>query len=142
MQIVERKLYQKNKLGNLFVLLYIGLNIVYSIFNINMMPKAMPLGIFVMSTILLLLIGFLTGTKLANYSKAWSVVAVLLGIFQFVRLTFDVSYLEANMQLIFNIVLIVSGILVIVGGLLTFKFSMQREALLKSNPEKYQSLEH
>lgn len=142
MQIVERKLYQKNKLGNLFVLLYIGLNIVYSIFNINMMPKASELGMFVMSTILLLLVGFLTGTKLTSYSKIWSVVAVILGIFQFVRLTFDVSYLEPNMIFMLNIVLIASGISVIIGGLITYRFSTQRAALLKSNPEKYQSTSH
>jgi len=95
-----------------------------------------------MSTILLLLLGFLTGTKLASYSKLWSGVALVLGLIQFLRLTFDASYMEADMLLMMNVILILSGISVIVGGFVTFKYSHQREQLLKSNPEKYQSISH
>lgn len=133
MKTEERLLYQKNKLGNLLILLSIALNVVYSIFILNNMTVDFKLGIFVMITILLLLIGFLTGVKVQAYSKQWSIVAVILGLFQCTRILFTESTLEGNMLLLMTVVLITSGLVCILGGIVSYNVSSKRAAYIKEH---------
>ena len=126
----ERRLYQNNTTGYLLILLFIVLNIVFTIFTLNAMDKDLSVGIFVMMTIVLLLLGFLMVIKVRIYSMAWSVLAVCVGIFQFSRLFFTPGNLEGAMALFMNIILIVSALFCISGGLVSVINTKKRSSLL------------
>ncbi len=85
---VERKLYESNRSGFVLMLLHIVLNVIFTIYVLNSMATNFEIGIFIMITIALLLLGFLTAVKVQNYSMTWGYVAIIIGLFQFVRLTF------------------------------------------------------
>jgi uncharacterized membrane protein len=77
------------------------------------------IGVFVMLTILLLLVGFLMAIKVRTYSMAWSVTCIFVGVFQATRFFFTKSNLEGSTAILMQIILIVSALFCIGGGVLS-----------------------
>ncbi len=127
----ERRLYQKNTIGYLLVLLHIALNVVYTIFSLNNMPVDYWIGIFIIITIAMLLLGFLTAVKVQSYSMVWSFAAVLLGIFQLSRLLFAPDIPSGSLNTFLFTVLIVSAVLCFAGGVISIRESRTRKKLVK-----------
>lgn len=142
MRNVERKLYQKNKLGYSFILFFIALNVVYSIFMLNNMETNAQLGIFIFITILFFLLGFLTGIKIQAYSKPWSYVAIIMGLIQFSRMFVGEYILEANQLFILNIVLIASALSCITAGVVGYINTVKRENYIENDEEFKKTLNH
>ncbi len=129
MKRTERLLYQKNKPAQLLVLLFIAGNALYSIFVLNSLPKNIEIGFLVILTIFLLLFGFLVAVKVSTYSAFWSYGAMVLGAFQISRLLFTNHLLEGSTATIMNIVLVVSGLACIGGGVFSLLRTKQRSQL-------------
>lgn len=117
--IPERRLYQNNFTGYLLILLYIAICAAHSIFLLNAMEINENLGVIVMLTIVLLLLGFLAAVKVRVYSLGWSYGAIAIGVFQFVRLFFNTGDLSGSPFLIVSILLISSASACITGGVVS-----------------------
>ena len=103
----ERLLYQNNNIGYLLIIGFVALNTFYTIFILNNMERDSSVGVFVMLTILLMLMGFLMAIKVKTYSILWSVFALIVGTFQIFRLLFTTNNLTGLFGLVLNIVLVV-----------------------------------
>lgn len=126
----ERKLYQKNTTGYTLILLHVVLNVAYSIFSLNNMDTSLAIGVFIMITIGMLLLGFLTAVKVQNYSMIWSVAAIFIGVFQFSRIFFTTNTAENPLALVLDVLLIASAALFIAGGVVSVKNSKIRKNLV------------
>jgi len=125
----ERMLYQNNNLGYFFVIGYIVLNTIYTFFILNVMEKDSGIGIFVMLSIVLLLLGFLMAIKVRIYSLIWSVITIITGVFQFIRIFFTQNNLDGALAIGVDIILIISGIICVSGGLISVKLTKIRRSL-------------
>lgn len=125
----ERRLYQNNNSGYMLVMVFIALNIIYTFFILNAMEKDQRIGIFVMLTIFLLLMGFLMAIKVRIYSLVWSIITITIGIFQLSRMFFTVNNLEGSLEGMMNIVLVISAIFCICGGVVSVINTMKRKRL-------------
>ena len=67
------------------MLLCIVGNGLYAVTALNRMDATSDVGLIVMVTIVLFLLGFLTAVKIRAYSIQWSVGALLIGVFQTAR---------------------------------------------------------
>ncbi len=129
MKRTERLLYEKNKPAQLLILLSIVLNALYSIFVLNSLDKNAGIGLLVILTIFLLLLGFLVAVKVSTYSEFWSYGAMGMGVFQVIRIFFSNHNLQGSMATIMGIVLVASGVACIAGGLFSLKRTKQRSQL-------------
>ncbi|WP_058485789.1 hypothetical protein [Defluviitalea phaphyphila] len=125
----EKRLYQKNNLGYNFVIWFIILNTIYTIFKLNSMPVNLDIGIFVVITIILSLMGFLIAVKVRSYSLFWSYGSCVIGIIQLVRYFFDMG----NIDIILSAYLIVSAICIILAGFVSIKRSKERISYILEN---------
>lgn len=125
----ERMLYQNNNKGYLLVIAFIVFNTIYTVFVLNAMDKDRGIGIFVMLTIALLLLGFLTAIKVRTYSLPWSIAALVMGLFQFSRLFFTTVNFEGTVSLLLNLTLILSSVLCVAGGALSLIYTLKRHRL-------------
>jgi hypothetical protein len=126
----ERRLFQKNKIGFLLMLVFIILNTVFSIYTLNSMTQDYYLGTFTMQTIVLLLFGFLTAVKIQTYSSVWwCFAAVVMGLYQGSRVFFTQTLMEGSQLFLFNIILIVSAGFCIAGGILSAKWTKERQTI-------------
>ncbi len=128
--IDERLRFEKNRTPYLLILLFIGLNTLYSILILNAMAAVASLGVFVILTIVLLLLGFLVAVKVHMYSISWSYGAIVLGIFQISRILFTTNNLEGMTAVLMNGVLLSSGVLCAAAGLISRRISIKRKKLL------------
>ncbi|MDC7242354.1 MAG: hypothetical protein PQJ50_18515 [Spirochaetales bacterium] len=128
--IDERLRFEKNRTPYLLILLFIGLNTLYSILILNAMAAVASLGVFVILTIVLLLLGFLVAVKVHMYSISWSYGAIVLGIFQISRILFTTNNLEGMTAVLMNGVLLSSGVLCAAAGLISRRISIKRKNLL------------
>jgi len=136
MAINQRRLYEKNKIGYVLVLFHIVLNVFYSINTIKHMDTSYDVGIFIMITIMLLLVGFLTAVKVQNYSMVWSMVAIIIGLFQFSRLLFTDNPVDGMFGSVLIIALVLSGIFCVLGGLVSIKNTQVRRKCVKEYNRK------
>lgn len=111
------------------IIAFIALNTVYTVFVLNAMDKDRGIGIFVMLTIALLLLGFLTAIKVRIYSLPWSIFALAMGFFQFSRLFFTTVNLEETHAFLLNLILILSSVICVAGGLLSVIYTAKRNRL-------------
>lgn len=125
----ERLLYQNNNKSYLLVIAFVVLNAAYTIFILNAMDKDYRIGGFVMLTIVLLLVGFLVAIKVRTYSISWSIAALFIGGFQFSRLFFTTNNLEGISSLLLNIILILSSIFCVTGGIVSLVYTGRRNRL-------------
>lgn len=142
MSNIEKKLYQKNKLGRSFVIFFILFNVAYSIFVLNHMDINYDIGLFIMTTILLLLVGFLTSVKVEAYSLLWSVVAGALGVFQFTRFLFTEYVVEGTLETVIPVLLVLSGVSAIIGCVVSLNVSMKRKHYIISNKISDETLQN
>lgn len=122
----ERLLYQKNMKGYTLIILSIICNAIYSIFTLNTMDRNYYLGAEVMITILMLLAGFLIAVKIQNYSFKWSFGALSLGLIQIIRLILSKSMAEGSLLFKLQLVLILSALFSIAGGLFSILVTKKR----------------
>ncbi len=125
----ERMLYQNNSIGYLLVIGFVALNTYYTIFILNAMEKNSGVGVFVMLTILLMLLGFLMAIKVKIYSMIWSIISIIVGLFQITRIFFTSNNLEGLFGQSLNVILIVSGILCFCGGVYSARLTKIRNSL-------------
>ncbi|WP_461207099.1 hypothetical protein [Clostridium sp. DL1XJH146] len=130
MKSEERKLYQKNKLGYLLIIAFIVLDVIYTIYTLNSMTVNFNIGVFILTTIALLLIGFLTAVKVQTYSISWCYVAIGLGIFQGSRILIEKNIIM-NFQM--TIIIIVSSIICIFGGIISLNSANKRKKYIEEH---------
>lgn len=82
----SRMQYQPNKTGYYMMLLFIILNLVYTIQSLETMATTIYLGFDTMINITILLAGFLASAKIKVYSKSWSNAALGFAAFQLLRM--------------------------------------------------------
>ncbi len=132
----EKILYRKNNFSYTLIMVSLSLNTVYSILILNNMYVNWRLGVFVLTTILLLLFAFLMASKMLVYSTQWSYVAVGVALFQFVRVIIWNYDIDGMQYLISYICLITSAISCLAGGLLSIRRSLFRKQMLDASKNK------
>lgn len=126
----EKLLYQPNKNGYFFVLLYLAFNTAYTIFILKSLPFKSYIAFEVMLNIVLSLLAFLAAVKAKNYSKTWSIVVVILSIFEFARIfwvpkaNFLTKGANRNSLILY---LIIAGAFGLIGGLISVRKSIKRQ---------------
>lgn len=128
----ERMLYKGNNLGYYLLIGFVTLNTFYTVFILNKMDKDARIGVFVMLTIFLLLFGFLMAIKVRKYSLFWSYLAIIIGVFQSMRILFTINNVEGLLSIVLDIVLILSALLCITGGVVSLRKTKIRNNLKKS----------
>ncbi len=123
MNKADKMLYQENKLGSGFVVLYIITNMAFTIFNLKNMPVDIDLGGFIMLNILLSLVGFLASTKMKVYLIKWGNAGIVLGLFQFIRLMTIPEGYTATLDMSLKALLVASGICMLIGSIVTIRRS-------------------
>lgn len=136
MKKIERMLYQKNNLGQNLIFLSIVFNVIYSIFVLNKMYSDWKLGLFVFITILLLLFGFLVGSKVLLYSKEWGYVAIGIGVFQFSRVFIENYYFDNTLLMLLKLCLMASALTSIIGGVISVRRAVIRKQLMDQSSSK------
>lgn len=131
----EQKLYQSNKWPYLLLILFIVLNALFSALILNKMPSDKMLGVFIMLTIFLLLMGFLTAVKVKIYSRPFSYIAIVMGIFQGSRIFFSPSQLTGAAASIVFLVCLLSASACAAGGILSLGSIRKRNQALKEQQE-------
>lgn len=126
----ERMLYQVNLKGYYLLIAFIALNTFYTVFILNEMDKDSQIGIFVMLTIFLILLGFFLAIKLKTYSVKWSYLTIIIGIFQGTRIVFTANNTEGALSLVLDLVLMLSALLCITGGVISLRKSKIRNKLI------------
>jgi phosphatidylserine synthase len=132
----EKILYRKNNLGYSLIMVFISLNVVYSIFVLNNMDVNWELGIFIFVTILLLLFGFLMASKMLVYSIRWSYIALGVAVFQLTRLFIGNYTFSSTQYFLLNLCIIASAISCFAGGLISIRRSLFRKQLLDASKNK------
>lgn len=132
----EKMLYQENKLGADLVVLFIILNMVFTIFNLRFMPIDMNIGIFTMYNIVLSLAAFLASTKMRVYNSRWAYAFILVAVVQCFRViripdVYEASFTNLLMGLVF-----VSAAFLVAGSVVTIRRSAVKTAYEKSLPAK------
>lgn len=138
MKNVEKMLYQENKLGSSLVVLFVVLNMAFTIFNLKNMPVEFSLGVFVMFNIVLSLTGFLASTKMKVYLIKWGYFGVVLSIVQVVRVMNIPEGYEANLNTALVALVLTSAASLLAGSIVTIIKSGKKTAYensLKSQQE-------
>lgn len=125
----ERLLYQNNNLGYFLILGFIVLNTFYTVYVLNAMDRDSTIGVFVMLTIVMLLLGFLMAIKVKIYSILWCYIAIGVGAFQTVRVFFTINNVPGFFGMSLNVILVVSGVLCIIGGVISLNLTKLRQSL-------------
>lgn len=138
MKNIEKMLYQENKLGSSLVVLFIVLNMAYTIFNLKNMPVEFSLGVFVMFNIILSLVGFLASTKMKVYLVKWGYFGILLSIVQVFRVANIPEGYETLLNTSLVVLVLTSAVALFAGSLITIIKSGKKTAYendLKSQQE-------
>lgn len=127
----EKKLYQVNKLSYNLVMLFVILNTAHAIFTLQNMAVDYSIGFFIMITILISMLSFLTAVKLQTYSVAFSYVAIGIGLVQFIRFIFSPPELEGDLKLYLTILILSSIVFILAGGITSIVRAKKRNNYLK-----------
>lgn len=128
----EKKLYQVNKLSYNLVMFFIILNTAHAIFTLQNMNVDFGIGIFVMMTIVLLMIGFLAAVKLQTYSLKWSYISIGIGIFQFGRYLFSPEEIVGTIKIYLDVMILLSIVFIITGAIICIIRTKQRTNYIKN----------
>lgn len=135
MNKADKLLYQENVAGANLVVVFVLLNMVFTIFNLRNMPVMYDIGIFVMYNILVSLVGFLASTKMRIYKKKWAYVGFVIALVQFFRITRIPDVYEAGLTMVLTVMVVISAVSMIAGSVITMRRSTLKndyEASLKA----------
>lgn len=132
MKYPQRRLYENNRLGYLLMLVFIAGNALYAVIALNRMPATNAVGLLVMVTIALFLLGFLTAVKVRAYSRRWSYGALLIALFQTVRAVVALSASSAQMVVPTTVFLLGSAVACLVAGVASTISARERLRTLRS----------
>lgn len=127
----EKKLYQLNKLSYNLVMLFIILNTAHAIFTLQNMAVDYSIGFFIMITIIISMLSFLTAVKLQTYSKAFSYVALGIGVLQLVRFVLSPPEIEGELKVYLTILILGSIVFMLAGGMTSMVRATKRSKYLK-----------
>ncbi|GKX29418.1 hypothetical protein SH1V18_18980 [Vallitalea longa] len=133
MKLDEKKLYQKNKIGYNLVLIFVILDTIYTIFTLKNMAIDYSIGIFIITNILLLMVGFLAAVKLRVYSLKWSYLSILMGVVQGIRFFFIPHELCGQVKMYLSLVLLASAVVVFIAGIVSTIKSNNRIHYINEN---------
>lgn len=117
----EKMLYQENKLGADLVIMFILLNMVFTIFNLRDMPIDTNIGIFTMYNILLSLAAFLASTKMRVYNSKWAYTFIAVAVIQCFRVLRIPTEYEAGFRSTLMAFVFASAVALVVGCVITIR---------------------
>lgn len=126
----EKKLFQTNKLSYNLVMLFVILNTAHAIFTLQNMTVNYMLGIFIMITIFISMISFLTAVKLQTYSMTWSYIAIGIGILQGLKYVFRPEEIVGTMETALTILVILSMVFIFIGAIISINRTKRRQAYI------------
>lgn len=130
----EKMLYQVNKSGSNFVIIFILLNMFYTIVSLKFMPMTILIGSFTITNIAISLVGFLGSTKCKMYNINWAYFGVIGAIAQAIRFLEIPATFDGNLWTLLFITLEVSAISLLAGSIITINKSK-----IKTNFEQAQT---
>ncbi len=130
MNKAEKYLFQENVAGANLVMLFVILNMIFTILNLRVMPVMYHIGISVMYNILVSLVGVLASTQVRAYSKAWAYIGFVIAVVQLLRIPTIPEVYEKGFTMALTVIIILSAVSIIAGSLITI-----RRATLKNNYE-------
>lgn len=119
------------------VMLFLCINTLLSVMSINHMTANLRVGVEVMLTIIISLLSFLIAIRLQNYTPTWEVRTLLLAVVQFARLLILPSLHGGSTQLLVQIMLVFSGILLLLAAYLSYQHQKQRNAYIEEKVRSY-----
>lgn len=124
----EITIFRPNKIDFFWLMLFIILNTILTIYSTSLMEYTIRIFIFDIFNIVLTLIMFLAAEQIKKYHKEWSYIVIAVGLFQLIHL----SFLPAKTYTAFNIVLyVITGLLAIYAGLSSLFKSIFRSKFIK-----------
>lgn len=130
----EKMLYQVNKSGSNLIVLFILINMFYTILALTYMPLTILVGSFTIVNIVISLAGFLGSTKCKVYNIKWAYAGVVGAILQAVRFVEIPASFDADLRMILIIALELSAVALLAGSIITI-----RKSIIKNNYEKTQA---
>ena len=123
MNKADKLLYQENKAGSNLVVLFVILNMAYTIYNLRVMPVDMNVGIFVMYNIVVSLLAFLASTKMRTYNKSWGYAGLVIAVVQLFRIIRLPDVYETGFYMTLVAMIVLSAVFMIAGSLITIRRS-------------------
>lgn len=130
MNKADKLLYQENKAGSNLVVLFVLLNVAFTIYNLRVMPVDLDVGIFVMYNILVSLVAFLASTMMLRYNKRWGYAGLVIAVIQFLRIFNIPEGYETGFDLTLKAMVVLSAVCLLAGSIITI-----RRATIKSKYE-------
>lgn len=130
----EKMLYQVNKSGSNLIVLFILINMFYTILALTYMPLTILVGSFTIVNIVISLAGFLGSTKCKVYNIKWAYAGVVGAILQAVRFVEIPASFDADLRMILIVALELSAVALLAGSIITI-----RKSIIKNNYEKTQA---
>jgi len=122
----ERKLYHENKMSYNLCLLFVSLSTLHAILVLRKMTTNYTVGIFFITTIIVLMVGFLCAVKLMTYSIKYGYVAIILGFYQVFQIFTIPDVFQGSERLFMILVLIAAIISIVVSGVSSIVKTKQR----------------
>lgn len=135
MKRASRMKYQVNKASYNLLLLFLIINLVYTITSLEILKANNFIGIDVFINIALSLLGFLAAAKVKIYDRNWSYVAVFFGVFQLVRMSWT-----PQLNLEWTIYLILSSVAAFLAAYISFSKIHLLNKVSKTNYEEREEL--
>jgi len=123
MNKADKMLYQENVAGSDLVVLFVVLNMIFTIMNLRDMPIDLNIGIFVMYNILLSLVTFLASTKMKIYKINWGYAGLVIAAIQILRIFRIPEGYSANFEMSLKALVIGSAIALAMGSVITIRRS-------------------
>jgi len=127
----ERMLYHTNKLSYNLCLIYISLTTFHAILILRKMTTNYTVGILFLTTVTVLMLGFLTAVKVMAYSIKYGYVAIALGVYQIIQMFTIPDVFQGNAKLFLILILIISTVAVIASGIISIVKTKQRIQYIK-----------
>lgn len=129
--------YPLDNLSYKLVLLFLIINTFLSILTINYMTPNIRIGVEIMITIIISLLSFLIAIRLQNYTPTWEFRTFILGIVQLLRIIVLPSLHSNGLQLMVQVMLLLSGLLLIGVSLMSRKNQRKRDAYIEEKVRSY-----
>ena len=129
----EKMLYKKNTISYDLVILFTLLNAIHVIFILKTITVDYKIGVYVMLAIIISMVSFLAAVKVQNYSLRWSYVVIFIGIFQACRFGFTPEEITGQLRTNLNIMLGISVISILIGGIISIIKTKRRRYYIKNN---------
>ena len=133
----EKLLYQANSVPSSLALLYLVFNTCQTIFTLNAIDVSSA-GIRVMEVILLNImlsfLVFIAASEIKRYSRLWSVISFVTGIFQCLRY-YIIPAVSGEAFIRISVTLLAAGVILIIASLMSIiKCNEYLQAQLEAKP--------